>query len=191
MPSQSSRAPLWIHCSMMLSVSAQVEPGADAGWPGPKAGSDVDVRRSLVSKNEPAASPGFTSRSPVTLPRRFAAGAFTSVAYGWPTKLGPLCTAGESCAWQFSWPTPHPTWRSRELMLENVGVRIGQLRVPSMQAPLAQNADAPQSASMAHCTGLTPPMQANAAAATMSARPTIASNVTGPARLSTGVSLRT
>ena len=76
-------------------------------------------------------------------------------------------------------------------MLENVGVRIGQLRVPSMQAPLAQNADAPQSASMAHCTGLTPPMQANAPAATMSARPTIASNVTGPARLSTGVSLRT
>src|ERR1700693_5008546 len=123
---------------MVASASAHVEPGALAGCPLPNRGSAAEVSRSLVRRNEFAGSPGFTSASPVAVPSRFAAGAFTSVAYGWPAKLGPLFTAAESAEWQLIWPTPQPTWKKCELMLEKVGCRTGQVRVPSMQAPCEQ-----------------------------------------------------
>src|SRR3954471_23343950 len=55
-------------------------------------------------------------------------------------------------------------------MLEKVGCRTGQVRVPSMQAPCAQKEAPPQSASMAHCAGETPPTQPRAPSTAMRMR---------------------
>ena len=55
-------------------------------------------------------------------------------------------------------------------MLEKLGCSLGHERVPSRQLPWKQKALAPQSESMAHCTGVTPPTQPSSANTKMSAR---------------------
>src|SRR5947209_4510955 len=55
-------------------------------------------------------------------------------------------------------------------MLEKVGCRTGQVRVPWMHALCEQKEPPPQSVSMAHCAGETPPTQPAAPSTAMRTR---------------------